>query len=61
MNTNPNPTPNPAPAPAADPAPPPVAWIGLDWGHKEHAFVLQERAGPVQEGTLPHSAESLHA
>ena len=48
-----NPTPNPAP--------PPVAWIGLDWGHKEHAFVLQECAGPVQEGTLAHAAESLHA
>ena len=47
-------------ASAADSAPVPVAWIGLDWGHHEHAFVLQERAGPLTEGTLPHSAESLH-
>jgi transposase len=59
MNTNT--IPNPAPTPGAEPAPPPVAWIGLDWGHHEHAFVLQERAGPTQEGTLPHSAEALHA
>ena len=59
MNTNT--IPNPTPTPAADLAPPPVAWIGLDWGHREHAFVLQERAGPAQEGTLPHSAEALHA
>ena len=48
-------------APAADSAPTPVAWIGLDWGHQEHAFVLQDRAGSPTEGTLPHSAESLHA
>ncbi|MBI5383239.1 MAG: transposase [Verrucomicrobia bacterium] len=48
-------------APAAAPLPTPVAWIGLDWGHQEHAFVLQDRAGPPTEGTLPHSAESLHA
>jgi hypothetical protein len=41
MNTNPNPTANPT----ADPAPPPAVWIDLDWGHKEHASILQERAG----------------
>ena len=61
MSTNMNTIPNPTPPPVADPAPPPVAWIGLDWGHQAHAFVLQERAGPAQEGTLPHSAEALHA
>ena len=59
MNTNT--IPNPAPTPVADSTPPPVAWIGLDWGHKTHAFALHERAGPAQEGTLPHSAEALHA
>jgi transposase len=41
-------------------APDPVAWIGLDWGHHEHAFALQERGGQYQESTLPQSAESLH-
>ncbi len=61
MNMNTNPLPQPATAPAADPAPTPVAWIGLDWGHHTHAFVLQDRSGPPAEGTLPHSAESLHA
>lgn len=38
-----------------------MAWIGLDWGHHTHAFVLQDGAGPPEEGTLPHTAESLHA
>jgi transposase len=37
-----------------------VAWIGLDWGHKTHAFVVQEGTAPPTEGTLTHSAESLH-
>lgn len=46
---------------AATPAPPPVAWIGLDWGHHTHAFVLQDGAGPPEAGTLPHTAEALHA
>ncbi len=40
--------------------PPPVAWIGLDWGHTTHAFALQPAAGPCEEGTLPQSAEALH-
>jgi len=53
-NSDPHPTPEPLPTPA------PVAWVGLDWGHKTHAFALQARGGPVEEGTLPHSAESLH-
>lgn len=43
-----------------DPAQP-VAWIGLDWGHFEHAFALQERGRrQPEEGLLKHSAESLH-
>ena len=42
-------------------APPPVAWIGLDWGHRTHAFALHQRGGQPEEGTLEHSAESLHA
>lgn len=48
--------------PATLPAPAPVAWIGLDWGHHTHAFALQVRGGSAQEeGTLPQSAEALHA
>jgi|RhiMethySRZTD1v2_1073278.scaffolds.fasta_scaffold254496_2 transposase len=42
-----------------DPAAP-VAWIGLDWGHYEHAFSLEDRTGRKEEATLKHSAESLH-
>jgi transposase len=38
-----------------------AAWIGLDWGHKEHAFVLEDPAGQRQEGTLPPAPETLHA
>lgn len=40
--------------------PTPVAWIGLDWGHYEHAFALQDETGNYEEGSLEHSAESLH-
>lgn len=58
MNTNALDTSPPNPA---DHAPAPVAWIGLDWGHQEHAFALQAPVGPPEEGTLPHSAEALHA
>ncbi len=60
QNTTANPTAPAGPASAA-PAPTPVAWIGLDWGHQTHAFVLQDGSGPPEEGTLPHSAEALHA
>jgi transposase len=38
----------------------PAAWIGLDWGDKEHAFAIQDAAGKSEAGTLPHSAENLH-
>ncbi len=57
MNSNPIPN---APPVAADPTLRPVAWIGLDWGHQAHAFALQAAGCPPEEGTLPHSAESLH-
>ena len=51
---------NTIPNSPATPAPAPVAWIGLDWGHQTHAFVLQEGSHPPTEGTLTHSAETLH-
>jgi transposase len=40
--------------------PGPAAWIGLDWGDKEHAYVLQEASGEREVGKLAHSAENLH-
>ena len=52
MNTCPN---NPATE-----LPPPAAWIGLDWGDKEHAFALHDSSGQSEAGTLTHSAENLH-
>lgn len=38
-----------------------AAWLGLDWGDKEHAFCLLA-AGPCESetGNLSHSAENLH-
>ena len=38
----------------------PAAWIGLDWGNREHDFDLQTAAGLSEEGTLAHTSESLH-
>ncbi len=46
--------------PADEMQPPPVAWIGLDWGDKEHAFALHDSLGKSEVGTLTHSAENLH-
>jgi transposase len=38
-----------------------AAWLGLDWGDKEHAFCLLEAGHPESEtGNLSHSAENLH-
>jgi transposase len=38
-----------------------VAWIGLDWGDKEHAFCLVASGSSQSEtGKLTHSAETLH-
>jgi hypothetical protein len=42
------------------PPPIPVAWIGLDWGNKQHAFALQDRGGRREKGLLDHSSENLH-
>jgi transposase len=38
----------------------PHAWIGLDWGDKEHAFALVDRSGSRETGQITHSAENLH-
>ena len=38
-----------------------AAWLGLDWGDKEHAFCLLAAGYSEPEtGNLSHSAESLH-
>ncbi len=42
------------------PVPPPLAWIGLDWGDQSHAFVLEEPSGLRISETITHSAENLH-
>jgi len=50
-------------SPGTDPAEPTTsfeAWIGLDWGDKEHAFVIRTRTGELERGTMKHSAETLH-
>jgi Transposase/Transposase IS116/IS110/IS902 family len=54
-NTNPQTPPTENRDPAA-----PAAWIGLDWGHRTHAFALQDAAGRVEEGSLEHTPEALH-
>ena len=33
----------------------------LGLGDKEHAFAIQDAVGKSETGTLPHSAENLHA
>lgn len=38
----------------------PVAWIGLDWGDREHAFALHDHTGRREQGKLDHSPENLH-
>ena len=45
---------------ASQALPAPEAWIGLDWGHKQHAFALQDCRGRREQGTLEHSSENLH-
>jgi transposase len=62
MNPNTNPETIHQTTPPQDPADlTPAAWIGLDWGHKEHAFALRPASGPAEEGLIPQSAEDLHA
>lgn len=56
---NPNDTTN-TNDPTDPPAPPPQAWIGLDWGDQKHHFALQAPGGPIETGVLEHSAENLH-
>jgi hypothetical protein len=38
----------------------PVAWIGFDWGDKEHAFAWQDQTGHQERAKLEHTAENLH-
>ena len=38
----------------------PAAWIGFDWGDKEHAFAWQDPTGHRESGKIQHSAENLH-
>jgi len=38
----------------------PVAWIGFDWGDKEHAFALLDQTGKQERAKLEHTAENLH-
>jgi hypothetical protein len=39
-----------------------VAWIGLDWGDKEHAFSLAtEDSSRIETGKVLQTAETLHA
>lgn len=47
--------------PAAEALKVPAAWIGLDWGHGEHAFALQEPGKPPEEDRLENTPEALHA
>ena len=38
-----------------------IAFVGLDWGDKMHAFALQlTTADKIETGTLPATAEALH-
>lgn len=46
--------------PLSSKGPEPVAWIGLDWGDREHAFALRDHTGRWEQGKLEHSAENLH-
>lgn len=38
----------------------PHAWIGLDWGDEEHAYIFQDSSGRREKAKLTHSAENLH-
>ena len=38
-----------------------AALIGLDWGHERHAIALRPEGGAIEQRTLEHSAENLHA
>ena len=38
-----------------------AALVAFDWGDSEHAFVLHRADGPEETGTVPATAEALHA
>jgi transposase len=38
-----------------------AALIGLDWGHERHAIALRPEGGAIEQRTVEHSAENLHA
>ncbi|MEK7754010.1 MAG: IS110 family transposase [Acidobacteriota bacterium] len=38
-----------------------AALIGMDWGHERHAIALRPEGGALEQRTLEHSAENLHA
>ncbi|HEY6228070.1 MAG TPA: transposase [Verrucomicrobiae bacterium] len=38
----------------------PKAWIGLDWGHRQHCFALQVGSQPLEEGTMEAAPKALH-
>lgn len=38
-----------------------AALIGLDWGHERHAIALRPEGGAIEQRSLEHSAENLHA
>jgi transposase len=38
-----------------------AALIGLDWGHSSHAIALRPTDRAIEQRTLEHSAETLHA
>jgi transposase len=37
-----------------------VAWVGLDWGHRQHCLALQVGSGPLEEKILEASPQAFH-
>jgi transposase len=37
-----------------------AAWVGLDWGHRQHCLAVQVGSGPLEEQTLEASPQALH-
>lgn len=38
-----------------------AALVGIDWGHERHAIALRPEGAALEQRTLEHSAENLHA
>jgi transposase len=38
-----------------------VACVGVDWGDKEHAYLIRAREGAMKAGTLSSAPEAVHA